>query len=146
MLVASAPLKCTSPADIYLLLKSSDFIQHDLDPLLVFEGTEGNENVPYELELVLRKWYAVKQSRELRCFVRRERLLGVFLYQPPYFFYLQFAVGICQRDPNFYEFWNEEATQRNVTDAVLAFWERSVKGKWESASGNCASYAACSDL
>lgn len=83
MLPASSPLKCTSPADVYTLLKSSDFIQHDVDPASVFDGVEQEDGssppseLPlYELELVLRKWYPVDHSRELRCFVRREQLIG----------------------------------------------------------------------
>ena len=39
---ASSPLKCMSPADVYLLLKSSDFVQHDLDPALVFNGCDSD--------------------------------------------------------------------------------------------------------
>lgn len=79
MLPASSPLKCTSPSDVYLLLKSSDFVLHDLDLERVFEGVEPPQTPcthPYELELVLRKWYPVDRSRELRCFVRRETLIG----------------------------------------------------------------------
>lgn len=87
MLPASSPLKCTSPADVYLLLKSSDFVQHDLDPDRVFDGCEpyspiqeGASGTPnYGLELVLRKWYSIDRSRELRCFVRQEVLLGPFV-------------------------------------------------------------------
>lgn len=84
MLPASSPLKCMSPADVYLVLKSSDFVQHDLSADHVFEGCETassaqgstSPTLNYELELVLRKWYPVDQSRELRCFVRQEVLLG----------------------------------------------------------------------
>jgi hypothetical protein len=79
MLPASSPLKCTCPADIYLLLKSSDFITHDLSPSSVFEGLYNHEpevESKYELELVLRKWYPVDRSRELRCFVRGNVLVG----------------------------------------------------------------------
>lgn len=82
MLPASSPLKCVSPADVYLLLKSSDFVLHDLSPENVFEDVEPSQAVEtsldtsYELELVLRKWYVVDRSRELRCFVRREMLIG----------------------------------------------------------------------
>lgn len=78
MLPASSPLKCMSPADVYLLLKSSDFVQHDLSPDHVFDGCESRPS-DYDLELVLRKWYPVDRSRELRCFVRQERLLGNLL-------------------------------------------------------------------
>lgn len=77
MLSTSTPLRCASPADIYILLKSSDFTQHDLALESVFEGCEDASNPPpYELELVLRKWYHVDTSREFRCFVRQGVLLG----------------------------------------------------------------------
>ena len=78
ILPASSPLKCTSPADVYLLLKSSDFIAHDLSPSSVFAGCDQTEPEPYDPELVLRKWYSVDRSRELRCFVRNDVLLGMY--------------------------------------------------------------------
>ncbi|KAI9058194.1 D123-domain-containing protein [Trametes sanguinea] len=124
MLPASSPLKCMSPADVYLLLKSSDFVQHDLNPELVFDGCEPAHTAdasssPYELELVLRKWYPVDRARELRCFVRQENL-----------------IAISQRDPNYYDFWNERETQEKVVDAVTSFWEKHIKGKWEQTQGD----------
>lgn len=77
MLPASSPLKCVSPADVYLLLKSSDYVLHDIDADQLFQQCDGDTDTPeYELELVLRKWYPVDRSRELRCFVRRENLIG----------------------------------------------------------------------
>ena len=78
LLPPSSPLKCISPADVYLLLKSSDFITHDLNPEIVFDGChlDGSSLPPYNLELVLRKWYSVDRSRELRCFVRGNLLIG----------------------------------------------------------------------
>ncbi|KAG8944066.1 hypothetical protein FRC04_002206 [Tulasnella sp. 424] len=81
MLNPSSPLKCTSPSDVYLYLKSSDFIGHDLDPEMVFDGcvdAGDPEEVPYELELVLKKWYPIDRSREMRCFVRDDNLIDVF--------------------------------------------------------------------
>ncbi|GBE85182.1 D123-domain-containing protein [Sparassis latifolia] len=128
MLPASAPLKCTCPADVYLLLKSSDFVQHDLDGELIFDGCEARVSMDdttvasppeYELELVLRKWYPVDRSRELRCFVRDERLLG-----------------ISQRDPNYYDFWNEPETKDKVLHAVKSYWESHIKGKWGESNGD----------
>ena len=63
-----------------MLLKSSDFITHDLSVDSVFKGTTNavakTSSPPYELELVLRKWYPVDSSREFRCFVRKNGLLG----------------------------------------------------------------------
>jgi D123 len=85
VLPAGSPLKCTTPADVYLLLKSSDFVSHDLDVNNVFDGckkepSRGGEWPSYELELVLRKWYAIQPSRELRCFVRSGKLIGELLW------------------------------------------------------------------
>jgi hypothetical protein len=62
-----------------MLLKSSDFIAHDLDPAAVFDGClpgPDDDTHEYKLELVLRKWYPMDRSREFRCFVRRGMLLG----------------------------------------------------------------------
>ncbi|KAI0802046.1 D123-domain-containing protein [Irpex lacteus] len=121
MLPPSNPLKCTAPSDVYTLLKSSDFVLHDLNQDDVFEGCDSDTvaRPHYDLELVLRKWYPVDRSRELRCFVRREILLG-----------------ISQRDPNYYDFWNEPGTQAKVLEAVTRFWEENIKGKWEETDGN----------
>ena len=73
-----------------MLLKSSDFISHDIDVESVFEGCDDKPSAfppkseepskewppPYVLELVLRKWYPVNPSRELRCFVKDNKLIG----------------------------------------------------------------------
>jgi len=63
-----------------MLLKCSDFINHDLLVDNVFEGCDTSEGTSqkteYELELVLRKWYPVDRGREIRCFVRDNILLG----------------------------------------------------------------------
>jgi len=114
ILPASSPLKCTSPADVYMLLKSSDFITHDLSADSVFDGCS-SEPCPYELELVLRKWYPIDRSRELRCFVRQNILLG-----------------ISQRDTNYYDFLNDEPTRLGIISSVRAFWETQIKPKWDS--------------
>lgn len=112
MLPPSQPLRCTSPAEVYMLLKSSDFVLHDLSADSVFEGCidvedgddgddrcgDGNDSEghdgrrenggggardarwkgqkAYELELVLRKWFATDPSREMRAFVRDGVLVG----------------------------------------------------------------------
>ena len=146
MLPASSPMKCTSPSDVYMLLKSSDFVLHDLDRAHVFEGcdTIGEDLPPYHLELILRKWYPVDRSRELRCFVRRERLLGTTYFGQVSTSRLIGHLGISQRDPNYYDFWNEGSTQAKVVEAVQHFWEENIKGKWESADGNCRGHSSIS--
>ncbi|KAG6866291.1 hypothetical protein C0991_006387 [Blastosporella zonata] len=116
ILPASSPLKCTSPSDVYLLLKSSDFITHDLSAENVFAGCD-NPPPSYELELVLRKWYAVDRSRELRCFVRHNVL-----------------VAISQRDNNYYEFLNDPKTKDFINRVMLEYWEKNIQGSkhWET--------------
>ena len=85
-----------------MLLKASDFIVHDLSAESVFEGCVDNgdgdgqgtrggsgrargaeEGGAYKLELVLRKWFAIDPSRELRAFVRDGVLIGAFCRSCP---------------------------------------------------------------
>lgn len=83
-------LECQTANDIYLLLKSSDFVSHDLahafDGCAVDDGDATETAVPYHL--VLRKSIpSVIPSMEFRCFVKARAV-----------------VGICQRDLNHYDF------------------------------------------
>jgi hypothetical protein len=91
---ATNDLQCRTPNDIYLLLKSSDFITHDLEH--PFDGCvpdTGNSSdtpatqpdIPYHL--VLRKYVNFNPSLEFRCFVRNRVLLCM-----------------CQRDQNHFDF------------------------------------------
>ena len=66
------------------------------------------------------------------------RLLTEWLRRP--------AAGISQRDPNYYDFWNERETQEKVVNAVTTFWENHIKGKWEQTQGDCACSPVCSPL
>ena len=94
---ATNSMECRTPNDIYLLLKSSNFITHDLQHPFddcVDERIDTSSDptpqltladIPYNL--VLRKHFIMNPSVEFRCFVRRRRLLA-----------------ICQRDLNYFEF------------------------------------------
>ncbi|KAJ5887673.1 Cell division cycle protein [Penicillium taxi] len=97
---ATNDLKCHTANDIYLLLKSSDFITHDLehpfdDCVSDFTANANNDvncddhkvlpEVPYHL--VLRKYVNFNPSLEFRCFVRNRKLLCM-----------------CQRDQNHFDF------------------------------------------
>lgn len=82
-------MDCRTPQDVYLLLKSSDFITHDLEH--AFDDTVDDpdlthDSIPYHLILrkAVGKW---NPSVEFRCFVRRRKLLC-----------------ICQRDLNHFDF------------------------------------------
>ena len=87
---ATNSIECQTPNDIYLLLKSSDFVTHDLEQAFDdCEDTEADtlkEPIPYYL--ALRKTIpALMTSVEFRCFVRSRQL-----------------VAICQRDLSHYDF------------------------------------------
>ena len=75
-------MDCRTPNDVYLLLKSSDFITHDLEH--AFDDTEDGEGAEAELtnatipyHLVLRKAFEMNPSVEFRCFVRNRKLIGL---------------------------------------------------------------------
>lgn len=84
-------MECRTPNDVYLLLKSSDFVTFDLEH--AFQDCEDSSDsnlsvndIPFHL--VLRKSVTTyNPSVEFRCFVRERKLLC-----------------ICQRDLNHYDF------------------------------------------
>ncbi|KAI1412941.1 D123-domain-containing protein [Hypoxylon sp. FL1857] len=90
-------IKCTSPNDIYLLLKSSNFITYDLEHAFDDCTPTGNtsaatsaasENMPsFRPVLVLRSYFNPHTAMEFRCFVKHRNL-----------------IAISQRDLNYYEF------------------------------------------
>lgn len=91
-------MKCTSPNDIYLLLKSSAFITHDLEhafdgtvnttPASTSNGTTtSGSGLGFQPVLVLRTFFTPHQALEFRCFVKQRSL-----------------VAIAQRDLNHYNF------------------------------------------
>ncbi|GFZ50506.1 hypothetical protein JCM24511_08263 [Saitozyma sp. JCM 24511] len=114
------PLYCTTPADVFLILKSSDFIGHALDPSRAYEGAEDllarEAHAPerMKIELVLREHVDMNPAREVRCFVRDDVLLG-----------------ISQRDLNFYDHLQPADTRREIVDRVRAFWEDDIRGKYQ---------------
>jgi len=90
-------MRCTTPGDAYLLLKSSDFVSHDLS--YPFDGCvdaaapgesgaagygdgDGDGGAPRALPavsytLVLRKWSNLYPQAQYRCFVKGLRLVGI---------------------------------------------------------------------
>lgn len=87
-IAATNSMECQTPNDIYLLLKSSDFVTHDLAH--AFDDTADQTTTPdpeIAYHLVLRKWITLNPSVEFRCFVRDRRL-----------------IALCQRDLNHFDF------------------------------------------
>ncbi|KAK3333474.1 D123-domain-containing protein [Cercophora scortea] len=82
-------VKCTSANDVYLLLKSSSFISHDLDH--AFDDTVPSPSTQpqtsFQPVLVLRTFFNPLPSLEFRCFVKDRNL-----------------IAITQRDLNYYAF------------------------------------------
>ncbi|OEU21530.1 D123-domain-containing protein [Fragilariopsis cylindrus CCMP1102] len=73
-------LKCHTPGDIYLLLKSSDFITYDILYNSLKGCSDYNDNLMTlfpPLELTLKKWCNLNPCQEFRCFIRRDELLCV---------------------------------------------------------------------
>ncbi|KAJ8324407.1 hypothetical protein O5D80_006666 [Batrachochytrium dendrobatidis] len=112
-------LQCTTPADIFLLLKSSDFIAHDLshayEECVDFEPGHDQDR-PKEFELVLREWFDLAPSMQFRCFVHHGDL-----------------VGMCQRDSgNYFEFLK---LNRNTIELDLCrFFDSKISGKFPDPS------------
>jgi hypothetical protein len=70
-------LECRTPGEVILLLKSSDFVAHDL--IHVFDDCidkDSCEATFTDYVLCLRKWTEVHPSTEFRCFVGNNSLIG----------------------------------------------------------------------
>ncbi|KAG8624153.1 hypothetical protein KVT40_009129 [Elsinoe batatas] len=123
-IVAGNSLECRAANDVYLLLKSSDFITHDLEHAFdgcvdwappsdeekeagLDRGTKLEREVEYAL--VLRKYFRLNPSLEFRVFVREGKVLG-----------------LGQRDLNHFEFLF--GLRGRLREVILGFWEREVKG------------------
>ncbi|KAB8263976.1 cell division cycle protein [Aspergillus pseudonomiae] len=110
-MAATNDMQCRTPNDIYLLLKSSDFISHDLE--LPFDDcvpdtldSTTTPDVPYHL--VLRKYVNFNPSLEFRCFVRDRVLLC-----------------ICQRDQNHFDFLFP--LRETLRSRIQAFFDEKLK-------------------
>lgn len=107
-------LKCTSPNDIYLLLKSSSFISHDLDHAFD-DCTPATPSRPYAPVLVLRPFFTPHVALEFRCFVKHRTL-----------------IGITQRDLNHYDFL--EGIRPQLWKKIKAFFKEKLRLTFPDAS------------
>jgi hypothetical protein len=101
-IATSNTMRCVSPSDIYMLLKASNYITHDLtEPY-----PDGKLAESYEL--VLRSWFDINPSLEFRCFVKDSKL-----------------VAISQRDMNYYDFL--EPLKSKLLTRIEAFFNENLK-------------------
>ncbi|KAL5612847.1 hypothetical protein BROUX41_004071 [Berkeleyomyces rouxiae] len=105
-------MKCTCPNDIYLLLKSSSFVSHDL--IHAFDGAiddycpGGPDSNPFKYALILRPFFNPHPALEFRCFVKQRSL-----------------VGISQRDLNHYDFL--DGLRLDIIDRIDDFFETKLR-------------------
>lgn len=117
-IAATNSMECRTPNDVYLLLKSSDFITHDLErpfddcddntSTTAADPTSSENPVDIPYALVLRKWVNINPSVEFRCFVRDRTL-----------------IGITQRDLNHFEFLFPMVD--SLQDRIQSFFEEKLK-------------------
>lgn len=72
-------LKCTCSSDVFILLKSSDRVSHDINhPFRKCEDGEDENFIESDgYTLILRKWITISSSSEFRCFVKKNQLIAI---------------------------------------------------------------------
>ena len=107
-------LKCDSLAQIWMLLKSSDFICHDLTQPFK-DCNDKNSAPPVNYVLALKKWSKdINPATEFRCFVRDRTLIAVE-----------------QRDAsNYYQHVGEE--KQDILRDIKSFFQEHVKHKLDT--------------
>eukprot|EP00117_Sycon_ciliatum_P024842 scpid18248/ scgid20749/ Cell division cycle protein 123 homolog len=106
-------LRCQTAYDVFLLLKTSDFVTHDLtQPYKDCSDSDDVDEVAGSYELVLRKWRTVIPGMEFRCFVKSHTL-----------------VGACQRDASaFYEHLREQHKTKDSSDGDYPAFVEHLRG------------------
>ncbi|XP_075585581.1 uncharacterized protein LOC124498536 isoform X1 [Dermatophagoides farinae] len=105
--------KCSDLTSVFLMLKSSDKIVHDLiDPFDHCSDFDCHNPPKFQYQLILRKWINMNPSMEFRCFIGNQTLLA-----------------ICQRDVRtFYEYIGSEKSQ--IIQDIQNFFEENIRGKF----------------
>ena len=75
--ISASGTRCHTSQDVFLLLKSSDRVVHDLtQPFKHCTDIDVDCPVKVEYELVLKKWVDINPSMEFRCFIADNNLIG----------------------------------------------------------------------
>ncbi|KIS66803.1 cell proliferation protein CDC123 [Mycosarcoma maydis] len=122
-------LQCLHPEDVYLLLKSSEFVGRDLEqishmtaPCSGASDVQGAQSVGPQL--VLKKWFGLNKSYEFRCFVRSHSL-----------------IAITQRDVTFFDHLQSRTLQSQIKNAICTFWTDVLLAAKQHAKWQLADYA-----
>ncbi|TIB68603.1 hypothetical protein E3P77_00973 [Wallemia ichthyophaga] len=107
-------ISCTTLDEVYMLLKSSDFIAGELAGQAFEECVDGPP-IEIEWELALKQHIEISRNQEFRVFVRDNRI-----------------VGICQRDLNFYDFLQDTQTQDQLKKLIEKFWLDHIRDTFSS--------------
>ncbi|RKP07001.1 D123-domain-containing protein, partial [Thamnocephalis sphaerospora] len=99
-------MRCTTAEEVFLLLKSSDVVVHDL--LHAYDTCDIPPAERPQPVLVLREWRTLNPAHEFRCFVRDHQL-----------------IGISQRDPAHYPFLAD--AQQEIRHSIRQFYQNAVK-------------------
>ncbi|CAK7202417.1 hypothetical protein SEUCBS139899_005140 [Sporothrix eucalyptigena] len=95
-------MRCRTPDDIYFMLKSSNFVSHDLEH--AFDGTtpstspeqtaattfsSSSSSLGFNPVLVLRAYFDIHTALEFRCFVKQRNLVAITPRDLKYYPYLE---------------------------------------------------------
>ncbi|XP_067947860.1 translation initiation factor eIF2 assembly protein-like [Watersipora subatra] len=112
-------LCCENFSDICLLLKSSEFITHDLtNPFRIRDQDENSDAADIlhlEYTLVLRKWCDINASGEFRCFIRNKVL-----------------IAISQRSLHHFSF--IDLGKEMTVQSIRSFYKRHIKDRFPNSS------------
>lgn len=105
-------LQCSTPGDIYLLLKSSTFTAHDLTSPFqdCVDKAEADTTVKYCV--VLRRWMEINPAQEFRCYIKEKEL-----------------IGMCQRDVS-QSYSSIGIDHDNIRDDIINFWHENIENRF----------------
>jgi hypothetical protein len=112
-------LKCETVGDVYLLLKSSDFIAFDLQQATTEVADPLSSSSPeVKYQLVLRKWSNLYPSQEFRVFVRQRQIRGISQRQAT-----QYYPHVLERVDHYQrlieQFWDDHKERAPCDDVVM---------------------------
>jgi len=110
-------LRCNCVRDILLLLKSSDFVTHDLTvPFEHCSDVSDSSNQSITHHLILRQWQDISAESEFRCFVQNNIL-----------------VAACQRHHDVH-FPHLNVQKETICSDILQFYQTYIEGKFADAN------------